>query len=104
MSTFEDRKNRFESKFANDQELKFKVEAKRNRKVGLWAAEKLGKTADEAAAYAKDVQKADFEEAGDEDVFRKLRADLPKGDVSDDDIRQAMSEALAEAMDEVQNG
>ena len=104
MSTFEERQNRFENKFANDQELKFKVEAKRNRNVGLWAADKLGKTGDDAAAYAKEVQKADLEEAGDEDVFRKLRADLPKEMATDEDIRQAMSEALAEAMDEVQNG
>ncbi len=104
MSTFEERQNRFETEFAHDQERKFKVEAIRNRKLGLWAAEKLGKSGDAAADYAKEVQKSDFEEAGDEDVFRKLRADLPKEMATDEDIRQAMSEALAEAMDEVQNG
>ena len=104
MSTFEDRQNRFESEFAHDQELKFKVEARRNRLLGEWAAEKLGKSGEDAIEYGKSVIRADLEEPGDEDVFRKLRADLPQSDVSDDDIRTAMSQALQEAMDEIQNG
>jgi len=104
MTTFEDRQNRFESEFAHDQEAKFKIEARRNRLVAAWAAEKLGKSGDEADAYAKTVIRADLKEPGDEDVFEKLRGDLPKSDVSDDDIREAMSEALAAAMDEARNG
>lgn len=104
MTNFEDRKNQFEAKFANDQEVKFKLEAKRNRIVGLWAAEKLGKTGGDALEYAKSVQKADLEEAGDEDVFRKLRGDLAKGDVSDEEIRQAMRDALNQAMIEIEKG
>lgn len=104
MSTFDDRQNRFESEFAHDQELKFKVEARRNRLLGEWAAEKLGKTGEDAVEYGKSIIRADLEEPGDEDVFRKLRADLPQSDVSDDDIRTAMSQALQEAMDDIQNG
>jgi hypothetical protein len=101
MTTFDDRERSFESEFANNQELRFKVEAKRDRLVGLWAAEKLGKTGGEAEDYAKSVIRADLQEPGDDDVFRKLREDLPKNDVSDDDIRQAMRKALSEAMDSV---
>lgn len=104
MSTFDDRQNRFESEFAHDQELKFKVEARRNRLLGEWAAEKLGKSGEDAVEYGKSIIRADLEEPGDEDVFRKLRADLPQSDVSDDDIRTAMSQALQEAMDDIQNG
>lgn len=96
MSTFEDRQNAFESKYAHDAEMQFKAEARRNRLLGLWAAGLLGKHGDDALAYAKDVVRADFEEAGDEDVFRKLKADLG-GKVDDAGIRQQMQTLLAEA-------
>ena len=76
MNTFDDRKKAFESKFANDAEMQFKVMAKRNKFVGLWAAELLGKSGDDAEAYAKEVIKSDMEEAGDEDVIRKVKSDL----------------------------
>ena len=72
MSTFDKREEGFEKKFALDEETKFKAEARRNKLLGLWAAEKLGKAGDEAAAYAKEVVAADFEEAGDTDVLRKV--------------------------------
>jgi hypothetical protein len=104
MTTFDDRKQAFENEFAHNEEARFKVEAKRDRYVGLWAAEKLGKTAGEADDYAKSVIRADLKEPGDDDVFEKLRADLPKNDVSDQDIRKAMADALQKAMDEVQKG
>lgn len=99
MSSFDDRKNAFENKFAHDQELKFKIEARRNKLLGHWAAEIMGKDAD---AYAKEVIAADFEEAGDEDVFKKLRGDLP-GDVSDEDIREKMVWLLGVAEDQIEN-
>jgi hypothetical protein len=76
MTTFDDRENAFENKFAHDQEMQFKAEARRNKLLGLWAAELLGKTGDEADAYAIEVVKADFEEAGHEDVMRKVAGDL----------------------------
>ncbi len=96
MSTFDKREKAFENKFAHDAEMQFKAEARRNKLVGLWAAEILGKTGDEAAAYAREVIKADFEEAGDEDVYRKLSGDL--GDKADEAaIRDKMAECLAEA-------
>ena len=76
MTTFDERKNAFESKFAHDAEMQFKAEARRNKLVGLWAAELLGKSGDAAAAYALEVIKSDFEEAGHEDVVRKLAGDL----------------------------
>lgn len=104
MSTFDERERRFEAEFANNEELRFRVEAKRDKIVGHWAAEKLGKTGEDAEQYAKSVIKADLEEPGTEDVFRKLRADLPKSDVSDEDIRRAMSDALAQAMEATRNG
>ena len=76
MTTFDDRENAFENKFAHDQEMQFRAEARRNKLMGLWVADILGKTGDEAEAYARDVVKADFEEAGHEDVMRKVMADL----------------------------
>lgn len=76
MSTFDDRENAFENKFAHDAEMQFKAEARRNKLMGLWVAEALGKTGDDANAYAAEVVKADFEEAGHEDVMRKVMADL----------------------------
>ncbi|MCQ8184610.1 DUF1476 domain-containing protein [Parvularcula maris] len=104
MTTFDNREQAFENEFAHDQEKRFKVEAKRDRYVGLWAAEKLGKTAGDADEYAKSVIRADLKEPGDNDVFEKLRADLPKNDISDQDIRKAMTDALQKAMDEVRKG
>lgn len=96
MTTFDDRENAFENKFAHDAEMQFKAEARRNKLLGLWAAEKLGKTGDEADAYAKEVIKADFEEAGDEDVYRKVAGDL--GDkATETEIRSKMVELLAQA-------
>ncbi len=96
MSTMKDRENAFENKFAHDAEMQFKAEARRNKLLGLWAAELLGKSGDDAAEYAKEVVKADFEEAGDEDVYRKVAGDL--GDKADEaTIRAKMVETMAEA-------
>jgi len=96
MSTFDDRENAFESKFAHDSEMQFKAEARRNKLLGLWAADLMGKTGDEADAYAKEVIKSDFEEAGDEDVFRKVSGDL--GTLADETtIREKMTALLGEA-------
>ena len=96
MSTFDDRENAFEAKYAHDAEMQFRAEARRNRLLGLWAAEKLGKSGDEADAYAKEVVKSDFEEAGEEDVFRKVSTDL--GDkATEAEIRAKMAELMIEA-------
>ena len=96
MTTFDDRENAFENKFAHDAELQFKAEARRNKLLGLWAADLMGKSGDDAAEYAKEVIKADFEEAGHEDVVRKVAGDL--GAKSDPDaIRAKMAELMAEA-------
>ena len=96
MSTFDDREHAFEAKFAHDAEMQFKAEARRNKLVGLWAAELLGKSGDEAAAYAVEVIKSDFEEAGHEDVVRKLMGDL--GSKADEaTVRAKMEECLIEA-------
>ncbi len=104
MSTFEDRENAFENKYAHDAEMQFKAEARRNKLLGLWAAELMGKTGDAAAEYAKEVVKADFEEAGHEDVVRKVSGDLD-GKATDDEIRAKMAElmtvAKAQILDEV---
>lgn len=102
MSTFDEREAAFESKFAHDAEMQFKAEARRNKLTGLWAAELLGKSGDEADAYAVEVVKSDFEEAGHEDVVRKLSGDL--GDkASEDEIRAKMKEMLAIAKDQIMN-
>ena len=103
MTTFDDRKDAFEKKFAHDEELRFKAMARRNKLLGLWAAEKLGKSGAEADEYAKAVVLADFEEPGDEDVFRKVRGDLDAS-VSDQEIRTRMVELLAQAVESVQKG
>lgn len=96
MTTFDDRENAFENKFAHDAEMQFRAEARRNKLVGLWAAELLGISGDAATEYAMTVVSADFEEAGIEDVVRKLVADL--GDkASADAIRSKMAETLAVA-------
>ena len=96
MSTFDDRENAFEAKFAHDADMQFKAEARRNKLLGLWAAELLGKTGNAAENYAKEVIKADFEEPGDEDVYRKVAADLEhKADEAI--IRAKMAETMATA-------
>ena len=100
MNTFDDRKKAFESKFANDAEMQFKVMAKRNKFVGLWAAELLGKSGDDAEVYAKEVIKSDMEEAGDEDVIRKVQGDL-SGLATDQEIRTKLSECYGKALEEL---
>lgn len=106
MSTFDKREDAFEAKFARDEELRFKAEARRNKLLGLWAAEKLGKSGPDAEAYAKEVVAADFEEAGDEDVFRKVRGDFDAAGVeqSDHQIRRTMNELLGEAIAQIEAG
>lgn len=100
MSTFDDREHAFEAKFAHDEEMQFKMLARRHKLAGLWAAELMGLSGDEAAAYAKTVVTADFEEAGHEDVVRKLAADL--GDKADaDTIRAKLEELTAVAKSQV---
>ncbi len=99
MSTFDDREMGFERKFAHDAEMQFKAEARRNKLLGLWAADLMGITGDAADAYAREVIAADFEEAGDEDVYRKLAGDLLGKDISvtEAEIRAQMVKMLAEA-------
>jgi len=102
MTTFDDREHAFESKYAHDEEMRFRAEARRNKLLGLWAADLMGLTGDTAASYAKDVVRADFEEAGHEDVVRKVAADL--GDKSDPDtIRAKMADLLVEAKAQIMN-
>ncbi|KAB2747040.1 DUF1476 domain-containing protein [Brucella anthropi] len=99
----DDRRDAFEKKFALDAELRFKAEARRNKLLGLWAADQLGKKDADAESYAKEVVAADFEEAGDEDVFRKVRADFDAASVSvaDEVIREKMFAFLEEAIRQV---
>ena len=106
MTTFDKREEGFEKQFAHDEELKFKATARRNRLFGLWAADKLGLTGPAADAYAKDVVLADFERAGDNDAFGKVRKDFDAKGVaqSDEQIRRAMNELLAKAVAEVKAG
>jgi hypothetical protein len=96
MTTFDDRENAFETKFAHDASMQFRAEARRNKLLGLWAAGLMGKSGDEAAAYAVEVVSSDFEEAGVEDVVRKVAADLA-GKASADEIRAKLSALMAEA-------
>lgn len=100
MTSFDDRENAFESKFAHDEEMKFKAAARCHKLTGLWAAELLGKSGDDAAAYAIEVVKADFEEPGHEDVVRKLLADLA-GKASEDEIRAKMAEMTITAKEQI---
>lgn len=93
MTTFNDRETAFENKFAHDADMQFRAEARRNKLVGLWAAGLLGKSAEDAAAYAIEVVSADFDEAGIEDVVRKVAGDLT-GKASADDVRAKMAEML----------
>jgi hypothetical protein len=106
MTTFDDRKDSFEKKFAHDEELRFKAMARRNKRLGLWAAGLLGQTGEEAEAYAKTVVLADFKAAGDEDVLEKVRADLEAGGktTSPADLRRKMDELLVQAIDDIQTG
>jgi hypothetical protein len=104
MTSFDDREKGFEKKFALDEELMFKSTARRNKLLGLWAAEKMGLSGDDAKSYAGEVVKADLEEPGEEDVFRKIRGDFDAKsiDQSDHQIRRAMSETMAEAVSQVE--
>lgn len=106
MTTFDKRQEGFEKKFAHDEELQFKAGARRNKLLGLWAAEKLGLSGAEAEAYAKTVVVADFEEAGDDDVFRKIRADFDAKAVaqSDHQIRRTMEELMETAIAQIKAG
>jgi hypothetical protein len=99
MTTFDDRERAFEAKFAHDQDMLFRIIARRNRLIGQWAAALMGLTTAEADAYAKAVVQADFEEAGDEDVIRKLLGDLTSANVEIDEaqIRTALDEKTIEA-------
>ena len=92
MSSFEDRKKSFEKKFAHDQELQFKVSARRNKYLGEWVSEILGYNSDQVKEYIQSVIKADFAEAGDEDVFRKIKQDLKEKNISDEVLRKKMDE------------
>ena len=103
MTTFDKREEGFEKKFAHDEELQFKANARRNKLLGLWAAEKLGLSGAQADAYAKEVVMADFEEAGDQDVFKKIRADFDakKVAVPDLEIRSTMDALMAQAITQI---
>ena len=100
MTTFDNREQAFEAKYAHDEEMQFKAQARCNKLLGLWAAEKLGKSGSDAEAYAKTVVVADFEEAGHEDVVRKVAADL-NDLASADEIRAKMAELLPKAKEQI---
>jgi hypothetical protein len=104
MTSFDDRKRAYESKFAHDQELKFKATARRNKLLGRWAAEQLGLEGEAAEAYAKDVVLEDLAEPGEDDVFRKIRQDFDAKGVqqSDHQIRRTMTELMAEAVSQIE--
>ena len=106
MTTFDKREEGFEKKFALDEELRFKASARRNKMLGVWAAQKLGLAGDEADAYAKAVVMADFEEAGDDDVLRKVRTDFEAKGVglSDHQIRRTMDELMEAAVAQIKAG
>jgi len=104
MPSFDDRESAFENKFAHDAQMLFRAEARRNKLLGLWAADLLGKSGDEAAAYAVEVITADFEEAGDDDVMRKVTKDLAEKGVSEQQVRAQMNELLAQAVAQIQAG
>lgn len=103
MTSMKDREEAFERMFVHDEELKFKAVSRRNKRLGLWAAEKLGKSGNDAEAYAREVLNFDFTAAGDHDVFRKIRADFDAAGIaqSDHQIRRTMDELLAQAINEV---
>ncbi len=104
MTSFDDREKAYEKKFAHDAELKFKASARRNKLLGLWAAEKMGMTGDDVEHYAKGVVLADLEEPGDEDVFRKVRGDFDDAgiDQSDHQIRRTMEELMDKAVSQIE--
>ncbi len=106
MSGFDDRKKAQENKFAHDQETTFKATARRNKLLGLCAAGKMGLTGEAAADYAKEVVKSDFEEAGDEDVFRKVKGDLDakNAGISEHQVRREMDDLFKTALDQVKAG
>jgi hypothetical protein len=106
MTTFDKREEGFEKQFAHDEELKFKATSRRNKLLGLWAAEKLGRKGTDADTYAKEVVMADFEEAGEDDVFRKVRKDLDDGGVAatDQEIRTAMVDLMGKAIEQIKTG
>lgn len=103
MAPFDDREQAFEKKFAHDEELQFKANARRNKLLGLWAAELMGLVGDEAQAYAMEVIKADLEEAGEEDVYRKVKGDLDAKnlDISEHRVRKAMAGLMDEAKKQI---
>ena len=105
-SAFYKREEGFEKQFAHDEELKFKATSRRNKLLGLWAAEKLGRKGPDAEAYAKEVVMADFEEAGEDDVFRKVRKDFDASGVSatDQELRSAMIDLMGKAVEQIKSG
>jgi hypothetical protein len=103
-TTFDQRKEGFEKKFAHDEELRFKATARRNKLLGLWAADILGKAGADAEAYAKEVVLADFEHAGDDDVIRKVVQDLAGKSIDESQVRAKMTELLAQAVAQIQAG
>ena len=100
MSSFDEREKSFEKKFAHDEEIKFKVNAKKNKYLGQWASQILGYDQEKEKEYIQSVIKADFEEAGDEDVFRKLKEDLKDHNIPDEEIRKKMNELIEKAKSE----
>jgi len=100
MDSFKDREQNFEKKFAHDEELQFKVNARRNKYLGQWASQILSYDSEKEKEYIQSVIKADFEEAGDEDVFRKLKVDLKDHNISDEEIRKKMNELKEKAKSE----
>ena len=106
MSGMDDRGDAFEKKFAHDEALQFKAEARRNKLLGIWAGGLMGKSDADSAEYAKEVIRADFEESGDEDVFRKIRGDFDSAGVeqSDHQIRRTMEELMGEAIRQIESG
>ena len=100
MSTFDEREKSFEKKFAHDEELQFKISARRNKYIGQWASQILGYNSDQEKEYIQSVIKADFAEAGDEDVFRKIKTDLKDHNILDEEIRKKMDELNEKAKSE----
>lgn len=105
MTSFDDREKAYEKKFAHDAELQFKASARRNKLLGVWAAEKMGMTGDDVEAYAKSVVLSDLEEPGDEDVFRKVRGDFDDASIeqSDHQIRRTMDELMDKAVAQIES-
>ena len=100
MDSFEDRKKGFEKKFAHDEEKEFKISARRNKYLGEWGAKIMGYNEEQTKEYIQSVIKADFAEAGDEDVFRKIKSDLESFNISDDEIRGKMNEMNEKAKED----